>query len=218
MRELIERGTDADSLDMIGWYFAMRQNPAVGLNFAIRAVQAEPGCGSCWDTAALLYFQAGKVREALTAQERDQPGRRRHPAERAGAPAPLPQGGRCAVTGERPCHAARLTGTMADMYRDEASLPCPSCPGELESSIDSLRCTRCSGTWISHGDMNEIVSPQSPAPSFEPVESTDRRRRCPMCREWLETVRARGVVLDRCAAHGLWFDYQEYRAFRSGVE
>jgi hypothetical protein len=57
----------------------------------------------------------------------------------------------------------------------------------------------------------------SPPPAFEPVEPSELRRRCPVCREWLETVRAAGVVLDRCISHGLWFDFQEYRAFRSGL-
>jgi hypothetical protein len=68
--QLIQRASDSTSLNGIGWYFAMRQNPVTGLNFALRSVRAEPGCGECWDTAALLYFQAGKPREALDAQER----------------------------------------------------------------------------------------------------------------------------------------------------
>lgn len=67
---LIQRASDALSLNRIGWYFALRQNPKTGLNFAIRALQKEPACGACWDTAALLYYHAGRIREALRAQER----------------------------------------------------------------------------------------------------------------------------------------------------
>lgn len=67
---LVERASTADALNTVGWYFALRQNPVTGLNFAIRAVRADPGCGACWDTVALLYFQAGKVAEAVAAQER----------------------------------------------------------------------------------------------------------------------------------------------------
>ncbi len=100
------------------------------------------------------------------------------------------------------------------MYRDDNGLPCPSCPGALESSRQSLRCTRCSGTWLSHAELDEIMSPP---PEFELVEPAEHRRRCPVCREWLQTVCSRGVVLDRCISHGLWFDFQEYRAFRNGV-
>jgi tetratricopeptide (TPR) repeat protein len=70
VRNLIQHASDPLSLNLIGWYFALRQNPVTGLNFAIRALQARPRCGPCWDTAGLLYFQAGKVHEALKAQER----------------------------------------------------------------------------------------------------------------------------------------------------
>jgi hypothetical protein len=57
-------------LNTIAWYFALRQQPAAGLNFALRAVQALPSCARCWDTLGLLYFQAGKVDLAVEAQER----------------------------------------------------------------------------------------------------------------------------------------------------
>ena len=70
VRRLIEHGDDPDSLNTIGWYWALRQKPNIGLNFAIRAVQTEPSCGDCWDTVALLYFQAGKIAQAVDAQER----------------------------------------------------------------------------------------------------------------------------------------------------
>ena len=70
VRQLIEHGDDPDSLTTIGWYWALRQKPNIGLNFALRAVQAEPSCADCWDTAALLYFQAGKIEQAVDAQER----------------------------------------------------------------------------------------------------------------------------------------------------
>lgn len=48
----------------------MLQQPTIGLNFAIRAMRAKPDCSGCWDTAALFYYQSGKVAEALKAQER----------------------------------------------------------------------------------------------------------------------------------------------------
>ena len=70
VRHLVEHASDASSLNAIGWYFALRQNATTGLNFAIRSLQAQPRCGACWDTAALLYFQAGKRSKALEAQER----------------------------------------------------------------------------------------------------------------------------------------------------
>jgi hypothetical protein len=70
VRQLIEHANDPSSLNLIGWYWALRQKPNVGLNFALRAVQAEPSCGACWDTVGVLYFQAGKLEQAVDAQER----------------------------------------------------------------------------------------------------------------------------------------------------
>jgi tetratricopeptide (TPR) repeat protein len=70
VRRLIEQTSHPDALNLVGWYYALRQMPNAGLNFAIRAVRADPGCGGCWDTLGLLYYQAGKLPEAVAAQER----------------------------------------------------------------------------------------------------------------------------------------------------
>ncbi len=70
VRRLVEQSGDPHVLNSIAWYFAMRQKPAAGLNFAIRSVQALPACAACWDTLGLLYFQAGKLDRAVDAQER----------------------------------------------------------------------------------------------------------------------------------------------------
>lgn len=48
----------------------MRQEPIQGLPFASRSVSKAPGCGNCWDTLALLFFQAGHILNALEAQQR----------------------------------------------------------------------------------------------------------------------------------------------------
>ncbi|HEU5056778.1 MAG TPA: hypothetical protein VFU21_09630, partial [Kofleriaceae bacterium] len=65
VRRLVEHASDTVSLNNVGWYYALRQDPNAGLNFALRAVQAQPSCGECWDTVGLLYFQAGKVPQAV---------------------------------------------------------------------------------------------------------------------------------------------------------
>jgi hypothetical protein len=70
VRKLVEHSSDPIALNQIGWYFALRKNPNAGLNFALRAVRQEPSCAECWDTVALLYFQVGKLAQALDAQER----------------------------------------------------------------------------------------------------------------------------------------------------
>jgi hypothetical protein len=70
VRKLVEHSSAPGALNQIGWYYALAGNPNAGLNFAIRSVRAEPSCGACWDTVAVLYFQAGKLVLALAAEER----------------------------------------------------------------------------------------------------------------------------------------------------
>jgi hypothetical protein len=59
----------AQALNMLGWYFALRQQPEVGLPFAMRSVQADPTCGACFDTLALLSYQHGDLAEAAQWEE-----------------------------------------------------------------------------------------------------------------------------------------------------
>lgn len=68
--KLVEVGHSAADLNVIGWFFALSDEPATGLNFARRAIAQRPGCADCWDTLALLLFRAGKHDLAVAAQER----------------------------------------------------------------------------------------------------------------------------------------------------
>jgi hypothetical protein len=70
VRRLIEHSDTPNALNEIGWYYAVAHNPNTGLNFALRAVRTEPSCAACWDTVALLYYEAGKLDLAFEAQER----------------------------------------------------------------------------------------------------------------------------------------------------
>lgn len=70
VKALIEHSSQPRALNTVAWYYALRRDPAAGLNFAMRAVQGEPSCADCWDTLALLYFEARKVDLAVAAQER----------------------------------------------------------------------------------------------------------------------------------------------------
>lgn len=51
--------------------------------------------------------------------------------------------------------------------------------------------------------------------AFEPAATDEKARRCPRCDRAMDKVLA-GVsarlLLDRCAAHGLWFDHGELGA------
>jgi hypothetical protein len=62
--------TGAASFNTVAWYYALRRAPAEGLPFAEKAVAADPGCASCWDTLAALHFQGGDAARALATQQR----------------------------------------------------------------------------------------------------------------------------------------------------
>jgi tetratricopeptide (TPR) repeat protein len=57
-------------LDTVGRYYALRRRPEIGLNFSLRALHIEPGKADAWDTLALLYFHAGRVKDAVAAERR----------------------------------------------------------------------------------------------------------------------------------------------------
>lgn len=67
---LIRVASTPSQLNLIGWYYALRRRPETGLNFAVRALQAEPGYSDCWDTLALLYYHSGRAADAVEAQKR----------------------------------------------------------------------------------------------------------------------------------------------------
>jgi len=70
VRELLRSGGTARALNLVGWYYALRRLPRTGLAFAFRSVRADPTCGACHDTLALLLYQDGRLAEAVAAQER----------------------------------------------------------------------------------------------------------------------------------------------------
>jgi len=59
----------AAALNEVAWYFALTHSPDVGLNFARRALDADPACYSCKDTLGLLFAELGRYDEAVQAQE-----------------------------------------------------------------------------------------------------------------------------------------------------
>ena len=54
--------------DRQAWYFAQRNEPAIGAPFARRALEKDPGCWECLDTLGLLQFELGHVGAAVDAQ------------------------------------------------------------------------------------------------------------------------------------------------------
>jgi Zn-finger nucleic acid-binding protein len=95
--------------------------------------------------------------------------------------------------------------------RDEFAT-CPDCNVALQPHGSRLACDQCHGTLVTEGELVELLC------SFDPKHgrtiawpATERTsgRRCPRCTTMMVGVRMEGVAVERCPAHGVWFDYGE---------
>jgi Zn-finger nucleic acid-binding protein len=78
---------------------------------------------------------------------------------------------------------------------------CPACDAaELDREGN---CARCGGQWVDE----EVVEQRTG--DLELTGGGYSERHCPMCDEKMEEPRIFDVPIDRCAAHGLWFDKAE---------
>jgi tetratricopeptide (TPR) repeat protein len=65
---LRENAGSADAWNLIAWYDAGRGQAERGLPFARKAVAADSSCFDCYDTAAVLLHQLGKLGDAVVAE------------------------------------------------------------------------------------------------------------------------------------------------------
>ena len=82
---------------------------------------------------------------------------------------------------------------------------------ELELAGYTWKCDRCDGAWVAGDVLVPLLEERVAAlvdlewkPNHE-----DHVRACPVCGVGMETVKLGTVALDRCAAHGVWFDARE---------
>jgi tetratricopeptide (TPR) repeat protein len=70
--KLVERLRDnagsTPAWNFLAWYDAKKGAPGRGLPFARKAIDADPACFECYDTAALLLYRLGRLNEAVVAQ------------------------------------------------------------------------------------------------------------------------------------------------------
>ena len=116
---------------------------------------------------------------------------------------------------------------------------CPRCKGECKTSwyegvcIDT--CVRCEGSWLDEGELAAIKASREKTFTRAEIDAirgvTDKvvvgkealasELACPKCEGPMERYNyagASGVVLDKCCAHGIWFDKGELEAVQILVE
>jgi len=101
---------------------------------------------------------------------------------------------------------------------------CPTCDLPLEPETASgqvfERCAQCCRVYFSHDALQQLLSTHAAPPDARgagyrrpsPLTDSVRYRKCPSCGELMLRQNFRessGVVVDVCAAHGIWLDRGE---------
>lgn len=101
-------------------------------------------------------------------------------------------------------------------------MDCPVCSEpmitlELED-VEIDYCQGCEGIWLDAGELELLLGGSEQAQNFvksftKASESTEKKRRCPICLKKMEKVFAgEDVLIDRCRkGDGLWLDGGELR-------
>lgn len=90
-------------------------------------------------------------------------------------------------------------------------LMCPVCDAPLEEAGSTQRCRMCEGAWIPEEALVAILEQRASTLVELPwtTRSGDKPRPCASCKSEMQTVDLGKVQLDRCPAHGVWFDADE---------
>jgi|SRR6185436_18971982 len=100
------------------------------------------------------------------------------------------------------------------------SLSCPTCQIPLTTAGRTERCARCDGAWIHEDVLVGMMQETASAMVFLPWMPRDAAgapggeqvRACAVCARPMQPVSLGAVALDRCVAHGVWFDATELAA------
>jgi Zn-finger nucleic acid-binding protein len=103
-------------------------------------------------------------------------------------------------------------------------MQCPTCDLLLEAEAVGgqpfARCARCGGEYFGHHALEQLLTAHAPPPGARgagyqrpnPFSDPVRYRKCPSCGEPMlrrNFLESSGVVVDVCAAHGIWLDQGE---------
>lgn len=104
------------------------------------------------------------------------------------------------------------------MNRDEIA-PCPRCGAGLDANGTRRVCGQCQGVLVPDSEVRamiaEAMSFRGPVPevaadlALETPATAEPSLTCPLCTSAMTKHTLHGIVIDRCVAHGLWFDGEE---------
>lgn len=97
---------------------------------------------------------------------------------------------------------------------DDATATCPRDGAALRRAGYTERCATCDGAWVHEDALIGMLQERAAALVALPWQPRrdDAARGCPVCRQPMQTANLGSVALDRCAAHGVWFDPGELAA------
>lgn len=73
-----------------------------------------------------------------------------------------------------------------------------------------LECQRCQGVFVPTADLAEMVAAMTDQlPPIANHADLPRNRRCPLCKAVMYETSLWSVGVERCDAHGTWFDWKE---------
>jgi len=101
------------------------------------------------------------------------------------------------------------------MYRD-ARPTCLSCDAALAGAASRWACEQCGSALVSEAALTEMLAEMAPADErtldARLLAATSPSRRCPRCAAMMSSFILHDTLVDRCAAHGVWFDPGELKA------
>jgi hypothetical protein len=104
----------------------------------------------------------------------------------------------------------RVHSLFVSAYRDRR-LGCPSCKeAPLDYRGERWACDTCRGSFVENAALTAMVADMTSAPWELPVVAGQPGDRgCPMCGAAMVVEVLEAVTIDRCTAHGVWFDDRE---------
>ncbi len=101
------------------------------------------------------------------------------------------------------------------MNRD-AFATCPIDKAALDPDPDDrkLSCSQCRGALVTEAEVSRVLAELLLHDEPKPLEldkptETAPLRTCPRCQQTMTKHGLYGIQIDRCEAHGLWFDSEE---------